>query len=166
MKRERPRCEDCIYNDNYNEDVPCGAKIGEPIEYCFRPKEADNMKKNKLFDECLSKVDPDIRAEVRRNMNFALIGLPTDEEIQDEAIKHPSPANYQGGAKWMRDIAAQKIKGQKSIDESEWKNKIDALKKWLSDDNNNAVVNEGRMGFVDIYDLLMFINNGFKTMEE
>lgn len=71
------------------------------------------MKQDKLFEECLSKVDPEVREYVRTQMDYQLMGLPTDDELEEWYEDVPS----QSSARYIRNLAAQKMKEQKQIDD-------------------------------------------------
>lgn len=115
------------------------------------------MKRNKLFDECLSKVDPEVREYVRTQMDYQLMGLPTDEELEEWYEDMTS----QSSARYIRNLAAQKLKEQKAHD-------IETFKKWAIDNsfipfdyyNDTEGIEEDRvLSFSDLMDYL-------KAMEE
>lgn len=113
------------------------------------------MKRDKLFEECLANVDPEDREYVRTQMDYQLMGLPTDEEL-DEWYDYDAIA--EASARYIRNLAAQKLKEQKSryIDKAcEWieKNKYDV--------NDFAYDPEHKYMVVDVDSLMTYL----KAME-
>lgn len=69
-------CDDCIFQGRSCAMFRQDEKCEEFVSYTTKRKVESS-----LFDECLAKVNPDIRAEVRKNMDAALTWHKASEEL-------------------------------------------------------------------------------------
>lgn len=96
---ETTDCDNCIFQGRVCAMFRQAEKCDEFVSYTTKREI-----KNELFDKCLAEVNPEVRAEVRRNMDRA---NARDEEIKraaEETLRKegyfPAVHEFMNGARW------------------------------------------------------------------